>query len=338
MRRGPVLLLTLVLVVPTGGAAPPPPYPHWTELVVPDRTHDFGTVARGSRVRHAFRIVNTTSQEVHIADYRTRCGCTDVKLGARSIPPGTQTTIDVTLDTSRFSGYKPSGLTVLFDRPDYAEVDLTVTSFIHSAITLEPGQVDLGTRPRGTSGTAALSLAYRGDRPSWKVTGLTTGSDHVSAEVRELPRPTSPGGGVQYQIAVTLKPTAPAGSFRDEIVLETDDPATPSIPISVSAEIQPSVSVAPSSILNLGRLRPGQEVQRTVLVKSAQSFRITATKSARPDLSATGTLGEARAFHTLTVSFTAPATPGPYNGQIEIVTDLADEPPARLLAFATIVP
>jgi hypothetical protein len=326
----------LILIVPSGGAAPPPPYPHWTELVVPDRTHDFGTVARGSRVRHAFRIVNTTSQEVHIADYRTRCGCTDVKLGARSIPPGTQTTIDVTLDTTRFSGYKPSGLTVLFDRPDYAEIDLTVTSFIHSEITLEPGQVDLGTRLHGTPGAASLALAYRGDRPAWKVTRLTTGSDHVSAEIKEVGRPTS--GGAQYQIAVTLKPTAPAGSFRDEIILETDDPSTPTIPISVSAEIQPSVSIAPSSILNLGRLRPGQEVQRTVLVKSAQPFRITATKSARPDLSATGALGDARAFHTLTVSFTAPATPGPYNAQIEILTDLPDEPPARLLTFATIVP
>ena len=66
----------------------------WTDAVFPERSHDFGTVARGSKVRHSFKLVNSTNQEIHIASWRTKCGCTDVRVGARDIPPGTQTVIE----------------------------------------------------------------------------------------------------------------------------------------------------------------------------------------------------------------------------------------------------
>ena len=83
---------------------------------------------------------------MHILDWRTKCGCTDVKVGARDIPPGTQTTIEATIDTSRFQGYKPSGLTLRLDRPSFAEVDLVLTCFIRGDVMLDPGQVEFGSR------------------------------------------------------------------------------------------------------------------------------------------------------------------------------------------------
>ncbi|MFM1803010.1 MAG: hypothetical protein RJA81_2362, partial [Planctomycetota bacterium] len=38
----------------------------WVASVFPDRTHDFGTVAKGSKLRHSFRITNSTEKEIHI--------------------------------------------------------------------------------------------------------------------------------------------------------------------------------------------------------------------------------------------------------------------------------
>ena len=78
-------------------------------LVFPDRAHDFGNVARGSQVRYAFPMVNRSNYDIHIADWQTKCGCTNVKVGARAIPPGTQTTVEATIDTTRFHGRKDSG-------------------------------------------------------------------------------------------------------------------------------------------------------------------------------------------------------------------------------------
>ena len=112
--------------------------------VFPERAFDFGTVARGSKVHHTFKLLNRTNQEIHIADWRTKCGCTEVRVGAREIPPGTQTIIEAVIDTTKFQGYKASGLTLVIDRPSFVEVDLNLTCFIQGEIVLNPGQVDFG--------------------------------------------------------------------------------------------------------------------------------------------------------------------------------------------------
>ena len=90
----------------------------WLSGVFPERAYDFGTVARGSQIRHAFLVVNRTDSDIRIADWRAKCGCTDVRVGARVIPPGTQTTVEATINTTKFQGHKPSGLTLILDRPE----------------------------------------------------------------------------------------------------------------------------------------------------------------------------------------------------------------------------
>lgn len=308
---------------------------NWYDTILPEKTHDFGTVARGSKVRHSFPIVNTTDQEVHIADYRTKCGCTEVKLGARNIPPGTQTTIELTLDTTRFSGHKASGITLIFDKPQFVQTDLNLTSFIRADVMMNPGSVDFQTVPRGDSTSQSLTLTYYGPKADWAITRLTTISEHITAELREVSR--NPGSSVQYQLTTKLNATAPAGNFRDEVNLLTNDEASPSIPISVTAVVQPALTISPA-ILNLGRMRPGQSVQKTVLVRGSKSFKLTGATCPKPDLTAAAALGETKPFHPVTITFKAPTTPGPYNATLEITTDLADEPPATITAFAQVIP
>src|SRR4051794_21041086 len=97
---------------------------NWVDSVLPERSFDAGTVARGSKVRHTFPLVNRLDQEIRIVNSKPKCGCTDVRIGAHVIPPGTQTTVEAIIDTTKFQGYKPSGLTLVLDRPTYAEVDL----------------------------------------------------------------------------------------------------------------------------------------------------------------------------------------------------------------------
>ncbi len=111
----------------------------WMDGLVPERSFDAGTVAKGSKVRHTFFVVNRFNQSVHIASYKPKCGCTKVDVGSFEIPPGTQTTIVAVIDTTNFQGFKPSGLTLVFDRPGYAEVDLNFSCFIRTDTRDEPG-------------------------------------------------------------------------------------------------------------------------------------------------------------------------------------------------------
>ncbi len=342
MRLAAILPAALVLVAmgrggpPCRGQAPSSvAVASWADAIFPDRDHDFGTVARGSKVHHSFLLVNSTGQEVHIESWKTKCGCTDIRIGARTIPPGTQTVIEAVLDTTKFEGYKSSGLTLKLDKPAPAEVELNLTCFIRGDITLNPGQVDFGVVNRSTGPKVDLTLAYNGAQAGWAVSGMNTVSPHITAKLTQQAR--SPGGPITYSLSTTLSPTAPIGFFKDEITLVTNDPQSPKIPISVTAVVQSNVTVSPS-VINLGRVRAGESIQKTIVVRSAQPFRITGVDVSKADLSAAPPGDLAKAMHTVSFTFKAPSQVGPYNATVEVQSDLKDEPPAKVTTFATIVP
>jgi Protein of unknown function (DUF1573) len=308
----------------------------WVASALPERAYDFGTVARGSQIRHAFPLINRTDQEIRIADWRTKCGCTNVRVGAKVIPPGTQTTIEATIDTTKFLGYKPSGLTLIFDRPAFVEVDLNLSCFIRGDIVMTPGQMDFGiVRRSDKMPPASLTLTYAGGRSDWEVTKMKTQSSKVKAELRELSR--SADGQINYSLTATLQPGVSNGYFKDEITLLTNDQSSPSIPISVVANVQSAVAVTPT-IINFGGLRPGQSVSKTVVVRAAQPFSITRLAPSQEDLQPAEDEKESRATHQLKLTFKAPQQTGPYHATLSIETDIKDEPPALLKTFATVVP
>jgi len=304
----------------------------WVATALPERSFDFGTVARGSKILHSFKLLNRTNQEIHIADWRTKCGCTEVRVGSREIPPGTQTVIEAVLDTTRFQGYKASGLTLVIDRPNFVEVDLNLSCFIQSEIILNPGQVDFGIVHRGSKPTVLLTMNYNGVRPDFAVARMQTRTGDVTAKVQR-----SSEGNSQFILSAVLSPTLGTGVFRDQITLFTNDPGAPAIPISVSANVQSDVTVSPS-VLNLGRVRPGDVIKKTILVRSSRPFKLLELKASKNDLSATPDPDGPRPLHTVNLTFKVPALSGPYHAVCEIATDLKDEPATKLSAFATISP
>jgi hypothetical protein len=308
----------------------------WVNSALPERAYDFGTVARGSQVRKAFPVVNRTDQEIRIVDWRTKCGCTNVRVGAKVLPPGTQTTIEATIDTTKFLGYKPSGLTLIFDRPSFVEVDLNLTCFIRGDIVANPGQIDFGiVRRSDKMPPASLTLTYAGGRSEWEIVRMKTQTTKVKAELRELNR--TADGQVHFSLTATLQPGVPNGYFKDEITLITNDQTSPAIPISVVANIQSAVAVTPS-IVNFGSLRPGQAVSKTVLVRSSQPFSIAKLDPSLRELQSEEAEKGSRPVHQVNLTFTAPDQAGPHHGSLKIETDIKDEPAAVLKTFANVSP
>ncbi len=308
----------------------------WLTSVFPERAYDFGTVARGSQIRHAFPIVNRTNADIRIADWRTKCGCTDVKVGARVIPPGTQTTVEATINTTNFQGYKPSGLTLILDRPVFVEVNLNLTCFIRGDIVMNPGQIDFGTLRRSSKlPSASLSLVYAGGRPDWDIVQMKTQTDKVKAIAREASRTVD--GQINWQITATLQPNVANGYLKDQITLVTNDSPALTIPISVVANVQSAVSVTPS-IINLGRIKPGQTITRANLVhvRSSSPFSLSKVSATAPELLAEEIKPGAAADHVLNLTLKAPQEPGPFHAILKVESDLKEEPAAQLKVFATI--
>jgi hypothetical protein len=322
-------LLILVSLGLTGAADD-----DWRTSAFPERAYDFGVVARGSRIRHAFPIVNRTNSEIRIVDWKTKCGCTDVKVGARVIPPGAQTTVEATIDTTKFQGPKASGLRLMIDRPVWDEIDLNLTCFIRADLTLVPGLVDFGTVRRSTKPVAStLILTYSGPRSDWAITALRTQTARIKAEARELDR--THDGRVHWQITTQLDPSGPTGFFKDEITVVSNDPGNREFPISVAANIQGAVSISPS-ILNFGTLQPGQTVTKVVHVRSSAPFTITELSSSAAVLAAKQLKEGQASDHAINLTLHAPAAAGPLHATVDVRTDLQDEPAARVKAFANV--
>lgn len=308
----------------------------WVDAALPERAHDFGTVARGSLLRYSFPLVNRSGQEIVINNWRAKCGCTNVNVGAKVIPPGTQTTIEVTVDTTKFSGPKPSGLTLIFERPSFVEVDLNTSCFIRSDIVTNPGLLDFGIFRRADElPTTSLTLTYAGGRSDWEVTRMKTRSANVKAEFRELNRTVD--GQINFSLTATLQPGVPNGYFKDEVTLFTNDQTTPTIPIAVVANIQSAVALTPS-IINFGQVKPGQSVSKTVLVRSSQAFSITDLQASEDELQPVDRTAGAKPVHQVTLTLKAPDRTGPFHSTLTVKTDVPDEPAAVLKTFATVGP
>jgi Protein of unknown function (DUF1573) len=307
----------------------------WTTTVFPERSHDFGNVARGSLVRHSFPVINRTGSEIRIANWRPKCGCTDIRVGARVIPPGTQTTIEATIDTTRFQGYKASGLTLVLEYPTSAPIDLNLICYIRGDISLEPGHIDFGAvRPTSKLPSATLNLLYTGAKANWQIADMKTQTAQVKAEAKEITR--TPGQ-IRWQITATLQPGLKHGFFKDEITLITNDSPPQTIPITVVANIQGAVAATPS-IINFGQLHPGQAVSKVVRVRSSSPFKITQLEATKTDLKAVEQNAGTGPDHTVSVTLQAPTTTGPFHAVLKIMSDLKDEDPVQIKTFATIAP
>ena len=333
MRRIPFGLATMLIMAATSGQVSAQT---WSDTLFHESSHDFGTVARGAKLRYTFWLVNTTNSDIRILNYRAKCGCTKVEIGATTVPPGTRTPIEATLDTTRFQGVKNSGLTLVLQGSSYAEKDLGLSCFIRGDVLLDPGVADFGVLGRNdlSRASVAMNLSYLGGQPGWQITGARTISDHVTAKITGHQ---SPGGGLQYQITATLNPGIPSGQFKDEITLLTNDSSSPTIPISVVANVQATVSVAPGNLV-FGRVKAGQTITKPVMVRSGQNFKILGTNSSKTELTTPKIPDGEGTAQMLMVTFTAPSQPGPYHADMFVNTNLKDEAPAKFTAFATVEP
>lgn len=296
----------------------------WAEALFSARSHDFGSVARAANVEHTFVITNTTGQELHIRGVRSSCGCTAPRVEKNVLAPGERGAIVAAFNTHRFTGQRGARLTVTFERPAYAEVQLEVRGYIRTDVVLNPGQATFGTVSQGREAEARLALEYAG-RNDWQITKIVPASSYVTAEAVETGRA---NGRVSYQLNVKLRPDAPAGYVRDELIVYTNDRRATQFPIAVDGLVVSELTVSPATLL-LGNLQPGQHVTKQIIVRGKTPFRITGVECEDQTVSL-NLSGESKTMHILPLEFTANEQPQSISTRLRIHTDLESAPVTEL--------
>ena len=304
----------------------------WAADMFETTSHDFGTVARGAKADFEFVINNIYLEDVHIASVRSSCGCTKPSIREPSTLKTYQKgAIVATLNTDAFLGSKASTITVTFDKPQYARVQLHVRTYIRSDVVFEPGGVSFGTVDAGTPAERAINVDYAG-HGGWAIEDVISDNPHITADVVETSRS---GGRVSYQLTVRLDKDSPVGYINDHLMLVTNDQGLRQVPLQVEGRVNAGVTVSPNTLF-MGVVKPGDKVEKKLVVRGKIPFRILAIDCPGGDFEFDKkALGKLQKVHVVLVTFVAGDDPGKVSRTIQIETDLGTSF-STLSAFAVV--
>jgi hypothetical protein len=289
----------------------------WAQKMFKVTSHDFGHVAHGAKAEVSFEIQNLYEEPVHIADVRTSCGCTTPTITKPTLKSWEKGAIVATFNTKSYLGQRNSTLTVVIDKPFYAEVQLSIAGYIHSDVDIQPGVVSLGEVALGATAESQVMITYRGTKP-WQITDVRSANSHFEVELGE---PMRQAGQLAYPMTVRLKDDAPAGMIQDQLTVVTNDPKMPHVSLPVEGRVVPPLSVSPSPLF-FGRMQPGQTATKQLVITGRKPFKIAAIQADGAPLEFRTSPDVVKKVHLVPVILTATGEPGNFDYEVQISTDL----------------
>jgi Protein of unknown function (DUF1573) len=313
MLRYSVVLVAGFWVAGTAGAAT------WADGLFDELSKDFGSVPRGPMLKHHFRIVNRTNQAVHISLVKVSCGCVTAAAVNTYLKPGEETSILVTMDTTRFTGPKSVTIHVQFDQPKFEEVRLWIQANGRNDFTLSPDTLAFGQVKRGTETAASATVTFYGHKGA-TITKAASESNYIQPTVTQERRSDFE---VVYKVTANLRKDTPVGKWYTDVWLTTNLTALPKIRVPLTVEIESPLTVSPG-LLGLGTIKSTDDTQRRVIVRGVKPFKITTVKGGDDIVEVKTASTEAREVHVLTIKL-KPTRPGQVDRTLRVVTDLKED-------------
>ncbi len=289
----------------------------WAEKMFNKVEHDFGTVARGADTVYKFEVTNLYKQTMKITRVRSSCGCTSPTVENGTIKTYEKAYIVAKFNTRTFTGRHGATLTISFARPYSAEVQVRVHGNIRRDVVFSPGAIAFSTVDEGEIREQTVTVSYAG-RANWSIVDVTNGNDHFEVELSEISRGR---GKVSYRLLVRLKDDVPAGYFKDQLTVVTNDQRAESqrIPLYVEGRIVPEISVTPEKLV-LGDVVAGESITRKIVVRGKKPFRIVEVNCG-DDCFSFKTKDQSNELHLVEITYVPRATSGEVMVPVQITTD-----------------
>jgi hypothetical protein len=322
------VLLTLGLFVPA--LAESSSAQSWADKMFKEKSHDFRIVGRGTKSEFHFDFTNLYKEDVHVAAVRSSCGCTTPSLSKESLKTHESGSVIATFNTNTFTGQKSATITVVFDRPSYAEVRLKVSGFIRTDITFDPPEVAYGENRAGESLQREVMITHSGGN-NWEITDVRSHCGHL--QVRLDPPERSPGV-VRYRMLVRMDEGMPEGDIRERLTLISNDRDFPTTEMSVSGRVRPAVSVSPAAV-SLGTTAPNGTAVQNLVVRGEHPFAIRNVQCADDRLAFEVPKGEKK-VHFVRLRFQGDGTTKPVSQEVRVVTNLPGDKSASCIVTGSI--
>ncbi len=333
MRNLALILLSSFVLAPTASAQNTP----WAQKIFFGVTnHDFGNCPRGAQLKHRFRMKNLYAVPLEITEIRSSCGCMKYKASTKKLAPQEEGYVEIIIDGKRFSGPKSFNLFVTVGPTYISTAVIRVTANARTDVVFNPGEVNFGVVPAGTSATKSIDVEYAG-KLDWRILEVvkskTAPFDVVPTEIYRQPNRLFSSGKAGYRLEVTLRPDAPPGPFHQEILLKTNDPASPVLTVCVDGNIQASLTALPSNI-RLGTIKVGTKLTKRVVVSGNQPFQIKSIDGTDNEITAVAPAQVTNA-QVITLQI-APSQTGLFRKELTILTNVGSGESVTVSVEATV--
>jgi hypothetical protein len=333
-----ICTVTLALLVPAAAPAQPSeqPAPWANKFFLPDVAQnprqdpppvvvkDFGTVPHGTLCVHRFTVTNIYDMPVQVIDIRRSCGCLEAYPPERILQPNEASDFVVTMDSAKFKGDNATTIYVTFrgvldgtERQSTAVLRIQANS--RTDVQLNPGRVHFGTVAQGSKfAPQTVTVEYSGRQRDWKILGVVPPAGPIDVDVKQVG---SGFLGTKYQVAVALKPDAPAGPVAEVIGLRTNDPSAPVVQVNVTGTVQAPITLS-TDAAKFGKVKVGQTATLRVIVRGTNGTPFVVQKVEEDaDGVSVDTFPAASPTQVVTVKF-QPSKPGAVRKDVKLQTSL----------------
>lgn len=303
----------------------------WADRLFSEKEHDFGETPRGAIREHRFALTNPYRYPVRIQGVHASCGCVTAEAECEHLHPQASGAVIVRWEAKAAAGEQSPTVTIEFDKPFAAQVQLALRGRVVDDLLVEPARVEFGTVAKGEASTREVLLSSTLERP-WRITEITTQRAYLKATIAGIEQH---GEETKYRLQVELSADAPDGYLLDTITIHTDPPRVVPWQIDVVGRITKSLSVSPEA-LSFGSLQPGQQVTRRLVVRGRQPFRIAEIKTKDAGLVFDFDAEAIKEVHVVRIKFTAPENAGTILRRVTLTTDV-DQQVAEFSAHALVL-
>lgn len=211
------------------------------ELVVQNKTHDFGSIATGDIVSHTFILTNNGGDALKIENVKASCGCTAAKPDKSELAPGESTNLVVTFNSRGRKGPQKKTIRITSNDSQNKEMLLTITANVvdkdelsgSPEIQFKESQHDFGTVKEGNVVDYTFKFSNAGDG-LLKINDITTSCGCTAALVSsDKLKP-----GEEGTIKVELDTKHKSGKMSRTVTIKSNDPKEPSKILVIYASVE----------------------------------------------------------------------------------------------------
>lgn len=297
---------------------------NWAEQMFTSLEHDFGTVAHRTPADFRFEFVNKYKETVHVHSVSTSCKCVAPSVVKDTLNTWDKSEIICKFETDKnFFGARHATVTVRFDKPFWAEVQLQLRGTIRGDLAFDPPLLEFGKVAQGEALTRKVKVTHYGRDANWRIQDIASTYRNVSVRKSEpVVRPDQ----VSYDLEVTLTDSAPAGTLNEELLVcvgrQGDGTIIERVPLTLKATIAPPVEISPQ-IVRLGPLKADEQANTKIVLKCQKPFAIKDVMCDDGNFSVTTKEASNGQLHFLELCYVAKdAEAGELKKSITILTDL----------------